>query len=106
MAEDTNNPQGADGLNAPHHTEVAPAAQGTPEPQGTSPVAEAQKKFLALLNDRMKESEGLLLLALNFPVSKSAASESYGAKWRKDARRCFTVVARLKRRMRTDSAAS
>ncbi|NDE13466.1 hypothetical protein EBZ80_00855 [bacterium] len=105
MAEDTNKPQGADGQNAPHHTEVAPPAQGTPEAQGASGVAEAQKKFLSLLNERMRESEGLLILALNFPESRMAATQSYGAKWRQDSRRCFTVVARVKRRMRADSAA-
>jgi hypothetical protein len=111
MADDTSNQQGADGQNAPHHTEVAPAAQvapavqGTPAPQGTPEVAEAQKKFLAILNERMVESEGLGILALNFPESKFAAAKSYGAKWRKDARRCFTVVARVKRRIRNTSAA-
>ncbi len=85
---------GPDNQNAPHHTE------GTPAAQGTEAVTEAQKKYLALLNARMTMVEGLALLTLDFPASKGPAAQSYGGKWQHDARRCFTVVARLKRRMR------
>ena len=79
--------------NAPHHTE------GTPAAQGTAAVSKAQRDFLAMLNARMSTVEGLALLALEFPAAKAAAAESYGRKWQKDARRCFNLVTRLKRRM-------
>lgn len=92
-ADPTQTQPGPDSQNAPHHTE------GTPAAQGTEAVSKAQRDFLALLNARMTTVEGLALLALDFPASKAAAAQSYSRKWQQDARRCFTVVARLKRRM-------
>ncbi len=85
-----------DSQNAPHHTEGTPAAQGT---AALASIVTAQNKFLAMLNLRMTQAEGLGLLALDFPETKQAAAESYGTLWRSNARRCFLVVTRIKRRM-------
>lgn len=82
------------GTDAPQHTESPPAAQGTPA------VLEAQNRFLARLNDRVRNLEILGLVSLNLPLAKLPAATAYGARWAAESRRAYRIVARINKRRR------